>query len=120
MFQRFRDKQFGEKYSWEVIANKRNGCPNHRSSVGTLSLRTVGTVLPEIQKSGTKRTRNWVKIVWMILWILGLGYTVSNVKSNFQAYLRSGLRGNFVVGKVFPSRKTPTTTVNVYSERIMH
>ena len=25
MFQRFRDKQFGEKYSWEVIANKRNG-----------------------------------------------------------------------------------------------
>ena len=28
MFQRFRDKQFGEKYSWEVIANKRNGLNN--------------------------------------------------------------------------------------------
>ena len=87
----------------------------------------VGTVRAEIQKSGTKRTRNWVKIVWMILWILGLGYTVSNVKSNFQAYLRSGLRGNFVVGKVFPSRKTPTSLfptlgfkLNVFSEPIIH
>ena len=28
MFQRFRDKQFGEKYSWEVIANRRNGLKN--------------------------------------------------------------------------------------------
>ena len=55
MFQRFRDKQFGEKYSWEVIANKRNGCPNQRSSVGTLGLRTVGTVRAEFQPLKSKK-----------------------------------------------------------------
>ena len=91
MFQRFRDKQFGEKYSWEVIANKRNGLNNLsvRCYPFVLSAYDLTYDMLHIQKSGTKSTRNWVKIVWVILWILGLGYTVSNVKSNFQAYLRS-------------------------------